>query len=288
MIEKHKLIRTPEIIKAQIRMMNAMGWNFIVQHGTYTTKIHTPNGITTYSTINFANRVFVASNMVKKDCLNTEKGREIMTGKHTKKNYANHPTLSEYKTHWIYNIDIKGAYASCLMNNGLITPKTYDYLLNLKKDERLPAVGMLAKSHIKYFYEGGSCVDVKPFRAETSELFFYLIQEIDVIMREIKWILGDYFIYYWVDGVFFSEFTPQSKIDEVLRYLDSINYRYTFEMVYNFDYKNEDGQCKISLDKEDEHKEWNFRSSCADDDILKKWVYRKSVRERKHDTQDKN
>ena len=101
MIEKHKLIRTPEIIKAQIRMMNAMGWNFIVQHGTYTTKIHTPNGITTYSTINFANRVFVASNMVKKDCLNTEKGREIITGKHTKKNYANHPTLSEYKTHWI-------------------------------------------------------------------------------------------------------------------------------------------------------------------------------------------
>jgi hypothetical protein len=276
MIKGHKLIRTPELVKSQMKMMNAMGWDYIIQHGTYTTKIHSPNGALTLSTINFANRVFVASNMVKKDCLATEFGREIVAGKHTKNNYANHPTLSEYKTHWIYNIDIKGAYASCLMNNGLITPKTYDYLLALKKDERLPAVGMLAKSHVKYFYEKGECVAVKPFRSETSELFFYLIQQIDIVMREVKWILGDYFIYYWVDGVFFREDTPQRKIDEVFKYLESINYRYTFEMVYNFDYKNEDGQCRISLDKEDEHKEWNFRSSCADDDILKRWLYKES------------
>lgn len=284
----HKVRRTNQFVKTQMEIMNELGWDYTIQHGTYTTKIHSPVGIMTLSTIQFSNKVFVAANMVKRDCLKTDYGAQIMNSKHSKMNYANNPTITELHDHIVYNIDIKGAYASCLKNSGLITEPTYQYLLGLKKDERLPAVGMLAKSHIKYIYKGGECVEVIPYRSNTSELFFYLIQKIDEIMREIKWILGDYFIYYWVDGVFIRWNTPQKKIDEVFAYLESLNYKYTFQECYQFKYINRDGQCVISMYKEDEFKEWNFRSSNADDDLLKRMIYSNSIKTINYDTQNGN
>jgi hypothetical protein len=276
MLKGHKLVRTTALVKSQMDMLNAMGYKYTIQHGTYTTKIDSPLGIMTLSTVQFSTKVFVASNMVKRDALRTDLGKEILTKAHSKMNYSNHNKLDAYHSHVCYNIDIKGAYASCLFNNGLITYNTYEYLLALKKHERLPSVGMIAKSHIKYFYDKGECVDVQPYRSPNSELFFFLIQKIDEIMREIKWILGDYFIFYWVDGIFFKLETPLYLIDEVMAYLDSQKYQYTFEEVYQFNYVNDDGQCKVSLYRGaegEEYKEYNFRSSTADDDLLKRMLY---------------
>jgi hypothetical protein len=65
-------------------------------------------------------------------------------------------------------------------------------------------------------------------------------------------------------------------IDEVMAYLDSQKYQYTFEEVYQFNYVNDDGQCKVSLYRGaegEEYKEYNFRSSTADDDLLKRMLY---------------
>ena len=284
----HKVRRTSEFVRSQMEIMNELGWDYTIQHGTYTTKIHSPVGIMTLSTIQFSNKVFVAANMVKRDCGKTDLGAQILNNKHSKTNYANSEHIEELNDHIVYNIDIKGAYASCLKNSGLITEQTYQYLLALKKDERLPAVGMLAKSHIKYIYKGGECVEVIPYRSPTSELFFYLIQQIDEVMREVKWILGSDFIYYWVDGVFIRWNTPQHKIDAVFKYLESLQYKYTFQECYQFKYRNYDGQCIISMYKDDEYKEWNFRSSNADDDLLKRMIYSQSTKINEYDTQNGN
>lgn len=283
MIKGHKLVRTTELVKSQMEMLNAMGYDYVIQHGTYTTKIDSPLGMMTLSTIEFSNKVFIASNMVKRDCLATDLGKEILTKTHSKVNYSNHNKLEQYHSHVCYNIDIKGAYASCLFNNGLIKFETFQYLQSLKKHERLPSVGMIAKSHIKYFYQQGECVDVKPYRSPNSEIFFFLIQKIDEIMREIKWILGDYFIFYWVDGIFFKLETPLYLIDEVMEYLESQNYNYTFEEVYQFNYLNDNGNCKVSMYRGaegEEYKEYNFRSTTADDDLLKRLLYQKSQKKK--------
>ena len=63
---------------AQIKSLLNLGWDFMVQHGTYTTKIHKPTGILTFSTITFRPKVFVAANMVKRDASRSEKGQEIL------------------------------------------------------------------------------------------------------------------------------------------------------------------------------------------------------------------
>jgi hypothetical protein len=160
----------------------------------------------------------------------------------------------------LLNIDIKGAYATCLFANGLVTQKTYEYLMKLPKDERLPCVGMLARSYIHYQYDDGQLLDVSMFRAETAEIFFYLIAQIDIIMREIKFILGNYFVFYWVDGIFFRFDTPKHIVKRVEDLLMHSGYNYRYEKIENFMYQNIDGDVRTMFLKNGELKEMSFRS----------------------------
>jgi len=271
-MQKNSFPRTKQIMEAQIKSLLELGWDFMIQHGTYTTKIHKPTGILTFSTITFRPKVFVAANMVKRDATRSDKGQEIMSQKFMKSNYANSETTEIYLADEVWNIDIKSAYAMCLFNNGLIDGSTLDYLQGLKKHERLPAVGMLAKSHIKYFYSQGKCQKVEPYREATSQLFFFLIHEIDRIMREIKFILGDYFLYYWVDGVFFKKETPQKRIEEVEAYLNSEGYPYAWELCYNLDYFRHEGNVKVKMIKGGVRKEWNFKDSNLEDSLVTNYL----------------
>lgn len=264
--------RTQQMMKAQIDSLNELGWNFIVQHGTYTSKIHKPTGTLTFSTITFRPKVFVAAAMVKRDAKKSDIGQEIMKRHYAKTNYANSEETELYIADEVWNIDIKSAYATCLVRNNLITTETFSYLTGLKKHERLPAVGMLAKSHIKYFYGDGKCYDVQSHRETTSQIFFFLIHEIDRIMREIKFILGDYFLYYWVDGVFFKKETPQKRIQEVEDYLTSEGYPYSWELCYNLDYFKHDGNVKVKMIKGGVRKEWNFKDSNLEDQLVKDYL----------------
>lgn len=264
--------RTQIMMKAQIDSLLELGWDFMVQHGTYTTKIHKPTGILTFSTITFRPKVFVAANMVKRDASKCDKGVEIMNSRFAKTNYANSETTELYMADEVWNIDIKSAYANCLHINNLINDNTFNYLTGLRKSERLPAVGMLAKSHVKYFYSDGKCQSVEPYREHTSQIFFYLIHEIDRIMREVKFILGDYFLYYWVDGVFFKKETPLKKIKEVESYLTSENYPYNWELCYNLEYFRHDGNVKVKMMKGGVRKEWNFKDANLEDKFVKDYL----------------
>lgn len=276
MFEGVVLPRTREIMGAQMDLLIKNKETFVVQHGTYTTRIEKRFGKMVFSNVRFRNKVFVAANMVKSDCLKSDRGPEILATQHFKKNFANADHFDSMYERKVLNIDIKGAYANCLFNNELICRKTYEYLTSLKKEERLPAVGMLARSHVKYFYHEGECTDVQPHRENTAELFFFLIAEIDIIMREIRFILGKYFIFYWVDGVFFRHDTPKELVKEVEDFLMELNYRYSYEVCTDFQYQNVDGQCRILLNKSGEMKEWNFCDSNEEGRFIKAMLKAKS------------
>lgn len=265
--------RTPEFIKSQIQPLVDAKQDFEIQHGTYTTKLIKPTGKMVFSNVRFRPKVFVAANMVKRDTTQSEFGQHILSQVHHKRNYANTQRAESFTAERVYNIDIKGAYGNCLYNSGLITEGTYNYLMSLKKDERLPSVGMLARSHVKYHYQEGTCVDVETYRAPTAELFFYLIAEIDRIMREIQWILGNDFLFYWVDGVFFKDGTPAKKVSEVERYLTDLGYHYSYELCNDFFFENVEGQCRILMQKNAELKEWRFRDSNERDREISKMLH---------------
>ena len=179
------------------------------------------------------------------------------------------PNITNIKYDTCYNIDLSSAYAYCLYNCELITKKTFNYLLKLPKMERLTAVGMLATSHVKYFYSGGKCVDFKPYREPTAQIFFFLIDEINYLMQDIKWILGNDFIFYWVDGVFIKPSVSKKKIQDVENLLISLKYPYKYEKVENFSVTRIQDKVIIDMIKNDETKRYEFTTGQSGRDLGK-------------------
>jgi hypothetical protein len=252
------LRRTPDAIKWIQDSLTNSDIDYVLKHGTYTTQIEHSMGTIKLMLNNFQNRVFCASQMVKKDCKNSAVGQEIMKSTHLKKNYDSNPKIDNIKYDTCFNIDLSSAYAYCLFNNGLITQKTFNYLQKLPKMERLTAVGMLATSHVKYFYQGGKCIDFKPYREPTAQIFFFLIDEINYLMQDIKWILGNDFIFYWVDGVFMKPTTPKKKIQDVENLLTNLCYKYKYEKVENFSVHRIQDKVIVEMIKNDESKRYEF------------------------------
>jgi len=249
-------------LKNYVKFLRDNKKTFVVKHGTYTTTVETQHGKNKYETHQFSDRVFIAAAMIRKDVVNSEMGQRIMELPHEKINFGHHQKLEPFKADEVLNIDISGAYATCLYVNGLITDKTFKYLKKLRKEERLPSVGMLARSACLWKYDGGECVDIVVERSKTAQVFYYLIEEINYVMRSIQWELGKHFYFYWVDGVFFSKDTPKRLITNVENLLISKNYLYKYEEVKNFKLtKNKHGVYTIDMVKNGEIKKYQFQDT---------------------------
>jgi hypothetical protein len=259
--------RTTDNINFNIEILNMLNVPFEVQHGTYTTTIVTEEKKVKYMMNKYNNRVFACAKIIKRDVLKSPKAQEIMADKFFKINYGFSNLVESYQAKRVLNIDISSAYASCLYNNKLITEATYQRISTLPKVERLPVVGMLATSYTKFIYDKGECVDVKVHRAETANVFFYLIDEINYIMQEIRHLLGNYFIFYWVDGVFFSEETPKSTIKEVEHFLLELGYRYKYEAVRDFSIDSTKKSLIIKMNKNNEFKQYSINHDNVGDSV---------------------
>lgn len=249
-------------LKNYVKFLRDNKKTFVVRHGTYTTTVETQHGKNKYETHQFSDRVFIAAAMIRKDVVNSEMGQRIMELPHEKINFGHHQKLEPFKADEVLNIDISGAYATCLYVNGLITNKTFKYLKKLRKEERLPSVGMLARSACLWKYDAGECVDIVVERSKTAQVFYYLIEEINYVMRSIQWELGKHFYFYWVDGVFFAKDTPKRLITNVENLLVSKNYLYKYEEVKNFKLsKNKQGVYTIDMIKNGEVKKYQFQDT---------------------------
>lgn len=262
-----KLTRKPQNVDEIVNFFNKLGDSYRIHHGTYSTVIETENGKVKFAGTKFNNRVFIAAKLVVKDVLNSERGPIIMQTTWPRSNFQNKENLQPLRAKKILNIDISGAYASCLKVNELITDKTFNYLQKLKKDERLPAVGMLARTFTVFTYECGELTDVEVQRSATAQVFFYLIAEINNVMQAVEYELGKYFYFYWVDGIFFSYDTPGHIVKAVEAILQDRGYRFKYESVENFSLKRNRDIYTISMIKNGEPKTYKFTDSQIGRDI---------------------
>lgn len=262
-----KLHRSSPTVDEIINVLSKWNESFLVHHGTYSTIIETEASKIKFAGAKFSNRVFIASKMVLKDVLNSQRGPLIMQTVWPRTNFQNKDNLQPFRAKKILNIDISGAYASCLKVNELITDKTFNYLQKLKKDERLPAVGMLARTFTVFTYECGELTDVEVQRAATAQVFFYLIAEINNVMQAVEYELGKYFYFYWVDGIFFSYDTPGHIVKTVEAILADRGYKFKYESVENFSLKRNRDIYTINMIKNGENKTYKFTDSQIGRDI---------------------
>jgi len=253
-----RLKRTAKNIEFQINLLNKLMMPFEVQNGTYTTTIVTQNGKTRYMMNTYSLNVFRVANMIKRDVLNSENANAIIEAKYFKTNFGFSDLKKSYKAKKVLNIDITSAYATCLVQNKLITQKTYEALKKLSKKDRLPCVGMLATSHTKYFYENGECTNVDTFRSHTAPVFFYVIDEINYIMQNIQFLLGDKYIFHWVDGIFFDFNTDKKIIKMIEDFLTQQGYEYKYEDVQNFKVEADDKKMILKMIKNGSAKQYTI------------------------------
>ena len=250
--------RTLDTIRLITDMWNSMGISYTLKHGTYTTILESEMGKHKFMLNSYSNRVFIARNKVLKDLKESELAKEIMQGDYSTKNFGISDRLQNMDEDKILNIDISSAYPHAIYNAGLISEETFNYLKGLKKGEKLPCLGMLAGSHVKLKYEGGKVTDYYAHREPTAQIFFLLIQEVNDVMEECKWILGDDYIFHWVDGVFFKKSTSVKKINQVEKIFEDLKFPYKYESVKNFSLRKNGENYVISMNKNGEDKRYEF------------------------------
>lgn len=142
----------------------------------------------------------------------------------------------------IYQIDIKSCYPSILYNSKLISDETLNYLSSISKENRLAAIGMLAsKKNIFEFDDTGNVDKHFVLKSQYSDYFFFCVQETFRIMDECKFILGDDFLFIWVDAIYIKG--DMEKAQQVVDYFknehklsSSINELHEFEVELRKDY----------------------------------------------------
>lgn len=148
----------------------------------------------------------------------------------------------------VFNVDLTSAYLHVLKNEKIISQVLFDELNALDKQDRLSIVGMLAsKKSVYSFNESGNIYNFEIIEDKAlRNVFFHCVNITFLIMQEIKSLIGESYIYSWVDGVYFTNEMDNFLIED---YLINIKYPFKCETLENFTYKNEKDHVKIEFDK---------------------------------------
>ena len=167
------------------------------------------------------------------------------------KYYSAHIQTRPIYKHKAYNIDIKSAYPSCLLINGLIDQKMFDKLATLNKDERLAAIGMLASKKRKFFIENGNVVGHANEESEYAKYFYYCVDNIAKLIWQCEVISGTKFLYSWVDGLYVTDLQTAEKCR---RLLFDAGYRASVSAITDFQYTHLENKLRITFQKDGDNK----------------------------------
>lgn len=162
---------------------------------------------------------------------------------------------SEETIEEILCIDISSAYLSVLKNEKIISENTFNWINNTStknkkaKTARLKSVGMFAKNPMKLIFEKGEIIEFDQTRNPFAWVFFLACLKTGEAMELCKKELGNDFLFYWVDGIFFRN--NKEKIPKILEILKTLGFKSKQENVRNLRKSektllfNKDGKEKI-------------------------------------------
>lgn len=128
-------------------------------------------------------------------------------------------------------IDINSAYLTCLVNSGMITRETFDYVSKARKSDRLKAVGMLATNKTEFVYQEGKHIETNSITNKVlSNYFFYCCYCIGEVMNDIAREYGENFLFFWFDGIYLR---PEADPARCIEILSQNNYLCKVEQIKN-------------------------------------------------------
>jgi hypothetical protein len=258
MSKANVLFRNADQVEQLVKFYNEQKVTFKVKHSQYSTTFDFGKEKIKFVTQTYGIRVFAANRCLVKDIKASPDTLELLTKYYSTDNYDVRNGLKPKNYGKVINVDIVGAYPNTLINNGLCTLETYKRLMSLPKMERLPAIGMIAKKATVFSYENGECIDWDVEVGEFANIFYFLIYEIDRIMKFCKEIAGEYYIMHWVDGIFLEHYTPRQILEDIQDFLKKHKYLYRFENISSFKVVREEDMLNFEIMKNKELKTFKF------------------------------
>tara|TARA_R100000655_G_scaffold22905_3_gene46264 strand:+ start:1581 stop:2489 length:909 start_codon:yes stop_codon:yes gene_type:complete len=106
----------------------------------------------------------------------------------------------------IIEMDITMAYWRVAFNLGYINEDFYKKVKNIPKYMRLRLLGSIAAEKIIEEYEGKKRISINvKSNPKMQAVYKNICKETGNIMSEVADAIGDYFIFYWVDGIYFKK-----------------------------------------------------------------------------------
>lgn len=198
-----------------------------------------------------SNQTFAAFSKLKRDC----KTKEVPKIDKKELVYFEHDFKQSCQIEKVFNIDLKSAYAMILFNEGIITKDSFAYLSRLPKHDRLAAVGMLASKKRTFGFANNGEIKILEHTVSPLENFFYLaVKKTYEIMSFLKMILGDKYLFTWVDGIYFLP--DMNKLIACEDHLCSIRMKYSEEILTDWHIRVVKGAVKLWFIKENKVKQF--------------------------------
>ena len=252
------MFKNPQLQESIIKQYKEAGLDFQVKHSNYNTQIIGQESVIKFIQTEHSIKVFIAYNKIVADLKKSDKTIEILQGEWSTENFDSKNGLKpcSYKT--VLNLDITSAYPYCLFINKLICLDTFNYLMALPKNERLPAIGMIAKKSVWIDYQKGKAMTWDVKTGEYANIFFFVIQQITDLMAWAADIAGEDFLFYWVDGIFLKPTISKKKLQEITGIFAEQGYYYKYENVKNFSVVRENDKLYINMIKNGDEKPYTM------------------------------
>jgi hypothetical protein len=230
-----KVELTPSNVKKYIDIHGKLRLPFEMTVSNYTTHLKSRMFDLHFMKNAQNNRTFAAFQKVRNDCIK----KEVPQINPVNVNYfATNIFAEDFYSDVIYNVDLKAAYATVLLNDGFLTAETYKHIMQLPKMERLASVGMLAgKKNIFKIDADGKILEDNVIISPTSDYFFYCVQKTFDVMHEARGILQESFLFSWVDGIYFLD-KENKSYSELMQFFELNKFPISFEVLKEFHVKN--------------------------------------------------
>lgn len=235
------------------------GNHFILTASNYSMKIeHLEDDFLDrkYIATDQSKRTFAAFSKLKHDL----KEKEVPRIDPSTLTYFQHDFRGDMYVERVINIDLKSAYATILYNDGFISEETFRYLGSASKKERLASVGMLAsRKRIFNFHKGEPIGEPEENVSPNAGFFFHAVKRTYEIMSELKRIVGQRYLYTWVDGIYFLPGTDEALAD-CMQYLTDIDIKYSLDYLTEFEVLVQSDNVRVQFKKEGKRKIFNLPS----------------------------
>ena len=214
-------------VKGFIDYLNACNYSFVLSTTTNSSIIVYEDKYDKYKVI-FSDGVYMSKKemilqkKLKKEIEKNTKDKEITFSKEKKIHFFEFDSSLRYMVETqgdcvdienVIEMDITKAYYQMAYNLGYISKKFFEITLQLPKHIRLRLLGSIATKRIVEKYKNGKVVEMKVIEDDRMrDIWFHICYNVGKIMKECSEAIQDFFIFYWVDGIYFQKhpkFSPK-------------------------------------------------------------------------------